>query len=328
MSKKSISIYELIELVRASVYSGTIKKDYPDYLDECRKLGISSYVLNLIIQREKDIQKNGRKDDYMDLLFIEEKKGEESSPPSGPPPIKLPELPSSVPPPVPNVDPDDTVRIPSGPTPPPVKPHKEATGCSVAWFLVSLLLIVSFVLLTCMLNYYTKNKDLSDELMYSQNQLSHCSDVLRNISNLTNEVQEDKSLGGWVSTNHDHSSVSEKEFKFYASPGDKLSFNYRVSSEKYDSLIVVLSLEGENQPIQKMRASEIVNSSRAYVIDKKGNYCLYVKYQKDGSVNNYDDKAEVTNIIVRRNQKSVLDNIQSLCGEVIDNSKEVIDTIY
>jgi len=292
MSKKSISIYELIELVRASVYSGTIKKDYPDYLDACRELGMSSYVLNLIIQREKDKQKSGQvEDDYTDLLFIKEQKVEDTPPPFVVPP--------TVPPPIPALD-----------------SPKESNGSTVVWILVALFLMVSIILLAFMLDYRQKTTSLNDELDYTQAQLSNYKDVFRNISDMTTDLQDDKWLGSWKSTNHDNNSVSEKKYDFTASPGDRLTFNYSVSSESFDSLIVKLTCEGKAKMFFKV--SGLVSSSRSYVIDKKGNYCLHLKYKKDGSLNSNDDNAAVNNICVHTDIKSIVDSIHVICSEYSD----------
>ena len=86
MSKKSLTLRDLIELINISVKSGKIKKDYHDFLKSCRDLGVSSYVLNTIILRAKE---DSRKydDNYVGTIdhtfFVslepEEKQPEDSS---------------------------------------------------------------------------------------------------------------------------------------------------------------------------------------------------------------------------------------------------------
>ena len=67
MSKKSLTLRDLIELINISVKSGKIKKDYHDFLKNCRDLGVSSYVLNTIILRVKE---DSRKydDNYVGMI--------------------------------------------------------------------------------------------------------------------------------------------------------------------------------------------------------------------------------------------------------------------
>lgn len=67
MSKKSLTLRDLIELINISVKSGKIKKDYHDFLKSCRDLGVSSYVLNTIILRAKE---DSRKydDNYVGMI--------------------------------------------------------------------------------------------------------------------------------------------------------------------------------------------------------------------------------------------------------------------
>ena len=95
----------------------------------------------------------------------------------------------------------------------------------------------------------------------------------------------------WTSTNHDGSSTSYEEYSFQVMPGDRLTFNYRVSSELgYDFLII--TLDGEQ--IVEVSGSE--TGSYEKVFEDSGEVTLQVSYTKDSSGQDGSDEASVTDI--------------------------------
>lgn len=53
-NSEDICFGELPELIDASIRKGCLLADYSDYLAFCKRVGLSSYVLNLLIRRIKD----------------------------------------------------------------------------------------------------------------------------------------------------------------------------------------------------------------------------------------------------------------------------------
>ena len=70
MNKPTFTFKELIELVESSVKSGDVAKEYNDFLSYFRELGISSYVLNLLIQQYKRKQSNAAQEPIYDGEFF------------------------------------------------------------------------------------------------------------------------------------------------------------------------------------------------------------------------------------------------------------------
>ncbi len=95
----------------------------------------------------------------------------------------------------------------------------------------------------------------------------------------------------WTSTNHDDSSTSYEEYSFQVMPGDRLTFNYRVSSEAgYDFLIITL----DTTQIVMVSGSE--TGSYEKVFEDSGEVTLHVSYTKDSSGQDGSDEASVTDI--------------------------------
>ena len=87
-----------------------------------------------------------------------------------------------------------------------------------------------------------------------------------------------QSFPSWMSTNRTDNSTSHEDYTFSVSPGDKLTFNYSVSSEQgYDFLIITL----DGAQIVKVSGSE--RGSYEKVFEDSGQATLQVSYTKDGS---------------------------------------------
>ena len=274
MSKTSLSFSELIELVDASVKSGKIENDYCGFVKCCRELGISSYVLNTIIVRAKE----NDKDDYgikrrdVDYCFFVSAT-----------PQKVKE------PPVSNEVQNNT--------------REEKNGQVITWVLICALLI-------CWIAEAIHNYNVTERN-------NHYVVLLKGIYEMTDSFSEDPSFCDWQSTNRDNLSVSHENYSFVASKGDKLSFDYYVSSEPlYDFLTITLSGDSISSK-QLVRISGDSHGSRTYVFEKGGQYNLLVKYSKDGSYGKNNDNAGVSNIRLRSNYKNILERIRTSVIKVL-----------
>lgn len=116
------------------------------------------------------------------------------------------------------------------------------------------------------------------------------------INIVSGEDTEDSSapltFDDWTSTNTAHSSVSSKTYTFTVQGESTLSFDWWVSSEAgYDKLIVTL----DGTAILEKSGD---TSGTFTTTVGSGSHTLVVKYSKDGSYSNGQDKAKVSNIEV------------------------------
>ena len=104
--------------------------------------------------------------------------------------------------------------------------------------------------------------------------------------------EETTTFDSWTSTNKGQSSsTSSYKYTFDTTVGSKLSFDWSVSSEaNYDKLYVIL--DGTTV----LTKSGVYSSNYEYTFTVAGSHTLEVRYTKDGSVNNNDDKAEIHNV--------------------------------
>ena len=108
------------------------------------------------------------------------------------------------------------------------------------------------------------------------------------------------SISYWVSENKEHNSTSQNSYTIVAEAGDKLMFDWSVSSEgNYDWLIVTID---ETEILKK---SGVDSGTFEKTFDTAGTYTLVVKYTKDGSNSNYSDQAIVSKIAVNGTPVSI-----------------------
>ncbi|MDO4197131.1 MAG: Ig-like domain-containing protein, partial [Prevotellaceae bacterium] len=96
--------------------------------------------------------------------------------------------------------------------------------------------------------------------------------------------------GDWISTNTAHSSTSNKSYTINATTGQKLTFDWRVSSESYDKLKVTIG------STTLVNTGGTTSGSEEYTFNSSGTYTLTLSYTKDSSVSSGEDKAYVSNI--------------------------------
>ena len=305
MSKKSLTLCDLIELINISVKSGKIKKDYHDFLKSCRDLGVSSYVLNTIILRAKE---DSRKydDNYVgtiDHTFFVSLEPEEEQPED-------------------SSEKEQEVKI---------ERRKTSKTARLVVLFLSCLCVANLVYLSIYMrktnriisDYKNKGFVNGTRLEKLEKDYMECWRKLDTIADLTSDLPGDAIFDNWYSTNHENNSESYKDYSFYASEGDVLSFKYDVSSEhNFDNLMVVLS--GENiSSIELVKKSGEDQGSRVFAFEKNGVYNLVVKYSKDGSLSRNDDDARVSDIHLYRSYKNLIEKIHSISR---DTSSDTVAT--
>ena len=283
MSKTLLTFRELIELIDASVKSGKIKKDYPDFLKSCRDLGISSYILNTIIVRAKEGYCNDDNNhENVDFSFF------------------VPSKPKQ------NKNDENTPKEIQ------VVTKVEKKTSKIAWAFIVFLLCCCWAELIYMYNIYEDKKWYSRRLEESNNNNEELRNILATISDMSSNLSDDSSFSSWYSSNHDHDSESHNNYDFTASKGDNISFSYYVSSEpNCDYLTITLSGDSISSN-ELVKISGDSHDSFVYVFEKGGGYNLHVEYSKDYSVNKNNDNAGVSSISLHRNYKNILDDIHSI----------------
>ena len=279
MSNTKMTFRELIELIETSVESGKISNDYPDFMKCCQDLGISSYVLNLLIQKGKENQKVKGNNNFDYAFFVDAKPKKE---------IKEEEHP---------LEPETIVKI-------------ETRTSKTAWWFVLLLLLACIAEGFANYELYKERNSLSTDVSLLSTKNTELHSKLKSISDMTSKLSDDSSFSSWQSTNHDQSSESHVDYNFKASEGDKLSFSYYTSSEaNFDFLTVTLTGDNLSSPLELVKASGDTHKSKSYTFAKSGSYNINIKYKKDSSIDKNNDNAGVTDICIHKNYKSLLDSI-------------------
>ena len=139
---------------------------------------------------------------------------------------------------------------------------------------------------------------------------------LRSTIALEKQFMED-----WESTNHDHGSTDSYTWEFTVDEGDKLSFDWYVSSEEWCDILTVI-LDG-NTILQN---SGVKNGTFKTTLTA-GYHNLTAWYSKDGSVSNNNDNAGIRNIVIKGyydvpegNIEFADTNVKALCVENWDRN--------
>lgn len=288
MSKASLTFQELIELINSSVESGKVKDDYSDLLKSCKELGISSYVLNTLIQKAREAKKTNHQTQTDSTFFIPKKDIQDTR--------EEEDLRT------------ETVTI--------TKTSK------TAWVIVIVLLLCCVIETFLFINERNSKDYFRYRLEETDRQKMGIEQKLSLISSMTSQIQVDTRYRNWSSTNHGHSTISETSYYISALSGDELSFNYFVSSEyRYDSLTITLSEEFGDSTIYLKKLINVSGERRnsySYKFHNSGDFRLHVQYSKDPSdfYPIHDDNAGISNIILRRNYKNILDSIHTISSNI------------
>ena len=110
----------------------------------------------------------------------------------------------------------------------------------------------------------------------------------------TTSPGEEIKFDDWESTNKNHSSMSNKTYTIEAKKDQKLTFDWRVSSESnYDKLIVTIN----GSTILEKSGDD--SGTFEYTFTNDGTYTMVVKYSKDSSESRGEDKCWISNISSR-----------------------------
>ena len=306
MSKKSLTLCDLIELINISVKSGKIKKDYHDFLKSCRDLGVSSYVLNTIILKVKE---DSRKydDNYVgtiDHTFFVSLEPEEEQPEDF-------------------SEKEQKVKI-------------EQRKNSKTARLVVLFLSCLFLSCLCVAEVFYMYKRISEQEMitYFKN------NVLDSIADMSN-LPADLALDDWHTTEKGR---FEKSYDFTASKGDVLTFDSYVSSRSTLEITLIGDSIPSIELVEHVRRFDNWQGTRTYTFARGGTYqlrisgfsdekCISDEYSinplpddhQPDDVYRYDiGKTSVSNIRLRRNPtcnyKKLIDEIHSISIRGLSNS--------
>jgi len=306
MSKKSLTLRDLIELINISVKSGKIKKDYHDFLKSCRDLGVSSYVLNTIILKAKE---DSRKydDNYVgtiDHTFFVSLEPEEEQPEDF-------------------SEKEQKVKI-------------EQRKNSKTARLVVLFLSCLFLSCLCVAEVFYMYKRISEQEMitYFKN------NVLDSIADMSN-LPADLALDDWHTTEKGR---FEKSYDFTASKGDVLTFDCYVSSRSTLEITLIGDSIPSIELVEHVRRFDNWQGTRTYTFARGGTYqlrisgfsdekCISDEYSNNplpddhqpDDVYRYDiGKTSVSNIRLRRNPtcnyKKLIDEIHSISIRGLSNS--------
>ena len=289
MSEKSLTFRELIELIDMSVKSGKIQKDYPYFLKTCRDLGISSYILNTIIIKAKEDSNNKDDDDHGGkadcAFFISSKPKRKKKKDDSQKEIQI------------------VTKI-------------QRKNSKTAWLLTAFLLCCCVAEGIYMYDIFKDRKRAWRKNDIINNENAVLRRRLATISNMTSDFPVDLSFSDWESYNHSNNSESSENYRFTASKGDKLSFDYYVSSE-YNFDFLTITLSGDSITSKKLvKKSGVSEDSYVFEFEKGGEYKLQAKYSKDHSYNRNNDLARVTNICIHRNYKNILENIHLISDSI------------
>lgn len=297
MTKQTLTLHDLIELVEASVKSKSIQKDYADYLNICRDLGISSYTLNLIIQKStkrKDFEIGIIDNSFWDIDKEGEKKNKEKI-------LALKKTISSL------KSELEFARLSSDVI---IKDGKKWRYKLCIAILICLCFVITFIA-----HFYREDS------ISNARRANFAKKEITKLSHKIIDVPLDSmKLEDWTSINTTDNTHSECKYNFYAFRGDTLKYNYKVSSESgYDILTVNLSGETfKNYTLTNV--SGVSQSVRTYIFKADGTYTFRATYRKDGSYSRNQDKAWVWGIEIQRdNYIKKLIEVKEYCDSINKN---------
>ena len=202
------SLPMLVSLIETAIKEKTIDKMYGDFLEEAVKMGLSSYTLNVLIFNAKKRIENGNTDSNDDIII---------------PFIYRPDI----------IKPKPEIKYIYKTQEKIVIRNKKGYGFIMSLIIV-LLLNVVIIALFC--------QNTTEDLINTSNSLSSIERKVEKVNAITQIGSTPiHSFKSWTSTNKEHNTKSNKDYSFTIKKGDKLSFDYNVSSESgYDKLNVYL----------------------------------------------------------------------------------------
>lgn len=275
---KMNSILMLVSLIETAIKEKTIDKMYGDFLEEAIKIGMSSYTLNVLIINAKKRMENGDTDSNDDIIipFIYR---------------------SNI------IKPKPEIKYIYRTQEKIVVRNKKGYG-----YIISLIVILLLNVGIIALFWQNTMEDLID----TRHSLSSIECKVEKVNAITNigsaPIQSFKS---WTSTNKENNSKSKKDYSFTIKKGDKLSFDYNVSSEPvFDKLNVYLYTNTDTTRLLTKSGAE--SGTKTYTFNNDGEVVLRFEYSKDGSYHRNNDVVKVSNINIYKPYSTQINEIKEL----------------
>lgn len=268
----------LVSLIETAIKEKNIDKMYDDFLEEALKMGLSSYTLNVLIVNAKKRMENDDADCNDDII---------------PPFIYKPDI--VKPKPEKEYIYETQEKI--------VVKNKKEYGFLISLIII-LLLNVGIIALFC--------QNTTRILISTNNSLDSIESKIDKIKAIA-QIGDTPiySFHPWTSTNKENYSKSNKDYSFTIKQGDKLSFDYNVSSESgYDKLNVYLYAHSDT--VKLLTKSGVESGTKTHIFNKSGDIIVRFEYSKDGSFHKNKDAVEVSNINVYSSNKNQISEIKKI----------------
>lgn len=262
-------ISTLISLIETAIKEKTIDKMYNAFLEEALRLGISSYSLNRLIGCIKNKIETPHEVSLAanQIPFTQQIT-----------PIKLePEIRYV----------DRVVEK--------IVVKKPKRGCIVGLIIALALSIFFFVFI--ILGMTSELRFQEETIKSQENQIATINKKFDKIKSALNDSVIYCSPISWSSTNKKHNSSSYIDYNVNVKKGDKLRFDYIISSESlFDELSVYAINNTDSTKI--FVESGFENGKKLYSFTQGGDVVIRFRYKKDGSVHKGDDVVNISNVSI------------------------------
>ena len=271
------SLQMLVSLIETAIKERTLDKLYGDFLEEALKLGLSSYTLNILIVNTKKKIEDSNDDSDDDLIL---------------PFIYRPDI----------IKQDPEIKVQDKQ----VVRNKKGYGFIIS--LVIVLLMDVGIIAMCCHRAQIDSRDTHKSLDSLETKM----DKIKSIAQIDNAPVY--SFDPWTSTNKQNNTKSNKDYSFTIQRGDKLSFDYDVSTELgYDELNVYLYANSDT--LRLLTESGIASGTKTYIFDNSGDVTVQFEYSKDDSYNRNNDVVEISNINVYRPYNVQINEIKRILND-------------
>ncbi len=271
------SLQMLVSLIETAIKERTLDKLYGDFLEEALKLGLSSYTLNILIVNTKKKIEDSNDDSDDDLIL---------------PFIYRPDI----------IKQDPEIKVQDKQ----VVRNKKGYGFIIS--LVIVLLMDVGIIAMCCHRAQIDSRDTHKSLDSLETKM----DKIKSIAQIDNAPVY--SFDPWTSTNKQNNTKSNKDYSFTIQRGDKLSFDYDVSTELgYDELNVYLYANSDT--LRLLTESGIASGTNTHIFDNSGDVTVRFEYSKDDSYSKDKDVVEISNINVYRPYNVQINEIKRILND-------------
>lgn len=271
------SLQMLVSLIETAIKERTLDKLYGDFLEEALKLGLSSYTLNILIVNTKKKIEDSNDDSDDDLIL---------------PFIYRPDI----------IKQDPEIKVQDKQ----VVRNKKGYGFIIS--LVIVLLMDVGIIAMCCHRAQIDSRDTHKSLDSLETKM----DKIKSIAQIDNAPVY--SFDPWTSTNNQNNTKSNKDYSFTIQRGDKLSFDYDVSTELgYDELNVYLYANSDT--LRLLTESGIASGTNTHIFDNSGDVTVRFEYSKDDSYSKDKDVVEISNINVYRPYNVQINEIKRILND-------------